>query len=237
MKPRRGRSRKTTVSKSAPSCEEQSDIANDEKRMGGRSASIPEQEDLNGSSACEQGPAAGIVRHVIDGVVIEEYIQPMPITVQGEPDIPPVENSSAWSLVSEPAAVLGEGTSYEPPAIAGRVSTTPEVLMPPVNMANAGNKLCHGSVSAGPSRKSVRLPTTAAYAAPVMCQVPATVTKTYTAANPDPRPIDLSTFPSGVETLHGISSHVYHASWKSNANSFSGGANRSRRAETSRCHV
>lgn len=204
MKSRRGRSRSATTKKAAPHIKGRSHQRNDENKSGRNSATDSTQEQMPSSSACEpcdEGVApAGIIRHVIDGIMIEEFVEPLPsifrISVQGEPNVPPVEGSG-WSLASAPAAVLDECMCLSL-AIAGRVSTTPQALMPSVNVGNAGNKQSLAPIPPAASDKPVPLPTNAAVVVPVMRQATATVTKTYEAANRDHRPVHLSEQAVGV---------------------------------------
>lgn len=196
MKPRRGRGRSSRAKKAAPSKEEQSAECNDGKQIGSNSAPDPAQENLPSSSACEahdeQAATSGTIRHVIDGIVFEELVEPF----SEEPNVPAVE-SSGWSLASAPAAVSDECMGL-PLAIAGRVSTKPQVLMPAVNFGNAGNKQSLAPIPPAASDKSVPLATNAAVIVPVMRQATATVTETYEAANRDHRPVHLSEQAVGV---------------------------------------
>nr|XP_054933857.1 uncharacterized protein LOC126544066 [Dermacentor andersoni] len=172
----------------------------DEYEISSDCSQHPPQERVPSPSACQQLDETvarpGVITHVIDGLIFEEYTEPPPssFVMSVDENEPPVLGPP-WCLASPPAAALsvGENEQNEPPVLGPpwRLASPPAAaLSVSENEQNAppvlGPPRCLASPPAAALDKCTSLPTTVTNVAPTMSEAPAAVVNTYQA------PIDLS---------------------------------------------
>lgn len=149
------------------------------------------------SSACqpldETAARPGVIAHMIDGFIIEEYLEPLPSSFatsvrENKQNAPPVLGPRL-SLASAPAAALDKCT-FLPTSVTSVVPTMSQAVTAVANTYQAPTHLSLASAPAAASDKWMSLPKAATSVGP-MSQATTAVMNTYQAPTYDRGPVSL----------------------------------------------
>lgn len=187
-----------TAQKAAPYSSTQPRHYSDERQTCSDCPQQPPQETMPSSSACqpldEIAARPGVIAHMIDGFIIEEYLEPLPSSFatsvrENKQTAPPVLGPRL-SLASATAAALDKCTSL-PTSVTSVVPTTSQAVTAVVNTYQVPTHLSLASAPAAPSDKWMSLPTAASSVGPTMSQATTAVMNTYQAPTYDSGPVSL----------------------------------------------
>ncbi|KAH7983123.1 hypothetical protein HPB52_009316 [Rhipicephalus sanguineus] len=197
------------VHNAAPYSREQPHRCNDEHHIASNSSQDPLQENMPSLSArkpfIEKVASTGVIKHVIDGFTIEEYLEPRPSnllpSVREKRNVPLVIGSS-WSFASAPVATLDVRAPL-PTTVTGIVPTMSPALSAVVNASHVPTHWPIASIPAATADKWLPLLTSATNTVPTMCESMATVLNTYQAPTHNRRLVYLTkrTHDQSTETL------------------------------------